>query len=68
MFYECIGYETYMLIQPGLTYYVKAEIYFNKVDEECNPELLNTVIKFNFKLNILVDGELIRTHGYREAA
>ena len=68
VFYECVGYETYMLIQPGLTYYVKAEIYFNKVDEECNPELLNTVIKFNFKLNILVDGELIRTHGYREAA
>jgi len=65
VFYECYGYNTYMLIQPGLTYYVKVVIYFNHVDEECNPDLLNTFVKFNFKLNILGDGTFIRQHEYR---
>ena len=68
VFYECYGYDTYMLVQPGIKYYVKAEIYFNKVDEECNFDLLDTVIRFNFKLNILSDGNYIRTHQYRTEA
>ena len=65
VFYECYGYDTYLLVQPGIKYYVKAEIYFNKVDEECNFDLLDTVVRFNFKLNILSNGEYIRTHAYR---
>lgn len=31
----------YMLVKPGDTYYVKATIYFNKVDEECADELIH---------------------------
>lgn len=31
----------YMLVKPGDTYYVKATIYFNKVDEECLDELIH---------------------------
>ncbi len=65
VFYDCYGYDTYLLVQPGIKYFVKAEIYFNKVDEECNFDLLDTVVRFNFKLNILSDGDYIRNHGYR---
>lgn len=66
VFYESVGYDTYLLLQPGVTYYVKTQIYFNKVDEECNIDLLNTVVRFNFKLNILDDGTLIRTRAYAQ--
>lgn len=31
----------YMLVKPGDSYYVKATIYFNKVDEECVDELIH---------------------------
>lgn len=31
----------YMLVNPGDTYYVKATIYFNKVDEECLDKLIH---------------------------
>lgn len=51
----------YMLVVPGETYYVKATIYFNKVDEECLDELIHfgvddkgiAVQKLNFKFDIL---------------
>lgn len=66
VFCDCVGYNTYLLVQPGITYYVKADIYFNKIDEECNIDLLETVIRFNFKLNILSDGYYIR-NGYTSA-
>ncbi len=45
----------YMLVRPGTEYYVCATVYFNQVDEECNPELLYTTIRFNFKINQEVD-------------
>lgn len=68
VFYDSYGYHLYMLLHPGVTYYVKVQIYFNKIDEECNPDLLNTVIKFNFKLNILADGTVIREAQYKGGA
>lgn len=68
VFYECYGYDTYLLLQPGVTYYVKAQIYFNKVDEECNFDLLDTVVRFNFKLNILSDGKYVRDREYAKEA
>lgn len=51
------GYDLYMLLMPGTEYFVRATIYFNAVDEECNPELLYTTISFNFTMNILKNGE-----------
>lgn len=46
-------YNLYMLLQPGISYYVRATIYFNHIDEECNPELLYETISFNFSMSIL---------------
>jgi len=66
VFYDALDYEMYMLVIPGNTYYVKAVIYFNKIDEECNFDLLGEVVRFNFKLNILSDGSVIREHKYAE--
>ncbi len=45
----------YMLLLPGTEYYIRATIYFNKLDEECNHELLmpNETIFFNFSLNVM---------------
>lgn len=34
------GYKLYMLLKPGVEYYVQATIYFNKLDEECDEKLL----------------------------
>lgn len=47
----------YMLLLPGTEYYVRATIYFNKIDEECNPELLmqGETMYFNFTLNVIND-------------
>lgn len=41
-----------MQIVPGTKYYVRAMIYYNKIDEECNHELLmeEQTIYFNFTL------------------
>ena len=64
VYYVSYGRSLYMLVQPGLTYWVRVEIYFNKIDEECNPDLIGTVIKFNFKLNVLTDGGYIRNAEY----
>lgn len=63
------GYDLYMLLMPGTDYFVRATIYFNSIDEECNPELLYTTISFNFTMNILKNGEsnwvdIRQTYGY----
>lgn len=49
------GYDLYLLVMPGETYYVRATIYFNQVDEEVNVELLYTSVFFNFVLKMDVD-------------
>lgn len=43
------GHLMYFRIEPG-RYTVKFEIYFNKVDEECNFDLLNTMLSLRIKL------------------
>ncbi len=60
VFYVNDGYHLYMLVQPGITYYVKTVLYFNRIDEECSFDLLGKSIKFKFKLNIIGDGSVIR--------
>lgn len=45
----------YLLVMPGETYYVRATIYFNQVDEEVNVELLYTSVFFNFVLEMKTD-------------
>lgn len=49
------GYDLYLLVMPGETYYVRATIYFNQVDEEVDLELLYTSVFFNFVLKMDVD-------------
>lgn len=49
------GYVLYLLVMPGETYYVRATIYFNQVDEEVDVELLYTSVFFNFVLKMDVD-------------
>lgn len=49
------GYDLYLLVMPGETYYVRATIYFNQVDEEVYVELLYTSVFFNFVLKMDVD-------------
>lgn len=34
------SYKLYMLVNPGDTYYVKAPVYFNQIDEECDEKLI----------------------------
>lgn len=60
VFYVNDGYHLYMLVQPGITYFVKTVLYFNRIDEECSFDLLGKSIKFKFKLNIIGDGNVIR--------
>lgn len=49
------GYDLYLLVMPGETYYVRATIYFNQVDEEVDVELLYTRVFFNFVLEMKTD-------------
>ena len=49
------GYDLYLLVMPGETYYVRATIYFNQVDEEVDVELLYTSVFFNFVLEMTTD-------------
>lgn len=49
------GYDLYLLVMPGETYYVRATIYFNQVDEEVDVELLYTSVFFNFVLEMNTD-------------
>ena len=52
------SYKLYMLVKPNTTYYVQATIYFNKIDEECDEQLLyldafqkaNKAIVFKFEI------------------
>ena len=49
------GHNLYLLVMPGETYYVRATIYFNQVDEEVDVELLYTSVFFNFVLEMTTD-------------
>lgn len=49
------GYDLYLLVMPGETYYVRATIYFDQVDEEVDVELLYTSVFFNFVLEMKTD-------------
>lgn len=49
------GHDLYLLVMPGETYYVRATIYFNQVDEEVDVELLYTSVFFNFVLEMKTD-------------
>ena len=49
------GHDLYLLVMPGETYYVRATIYFNQVDEEVDVELLYTSVFFNFVLKMTTD-------------
>lgn len=49
------GYNLYLLVMPGETYYIRATIYFNKVDEEVDADLLYTSVYFNFDLKMETD-------------
>jgi hypothetical protein len=42
--------ELYLIIKPGVIYYFMGTIYINKIDEECNPILLDTTVFFNFEI------------------
>lgn len=44
------GHKLYMRVQPG-KYTVKLEIYFNKVDEECNFDLLDASLNLRVTLS-----------------
>lgn len=53
------SYKLYMLVIPGETYYVKATIYFNQIDEECNEKLIyfestqkSIAFQFEIKYNV----------------
>lgn len=58
------GYKLYMLLKPGVEYYVQATIYFNKLDEECDEKLLyldafqeaQKAISFKFELHSALPG------------
>lgn len=65
------GYKLYMLLKPGVEYYVQATIYFNQLDEECDEKLLyldafqkaQKAISFKFELHsTLPDGISIRNN------
>ncbi len=66
IFYDNYADDLYMLVQPGITYYVRVTIYFNKVDEDMRIlDLLNATVRFNFKLNIIDDAAFIREGKYK---
>lgn len=65
------GYKFYMLLKPGVEYYVQATIYFNQLDEECDEKLLyldafeqaQKAISFKFELHsTLLTGTSIRNN------
>ena len=53
------GYKLYMLLKPGVEYYVQTTIYFKQIDEECDEKLLyldafqkaQKAISFKFELH-----------------
>ncbi len=48
------SYDLYMAVDSAVEYYVEAIVYFNKVDEEVNPELLYTEIYLNFAIDFTI--------------
>lgn len=65
------GYKLYMLLKPGVEYYVQTTIYFNQIDEECDEKLLyldafqkaQKAISFKFELHsTLPTGTSIRNN------
>lgn len=40
-----------LCIEPNVTYTIKFEMYFNKIDEECDQELLNKMLSLTLNLN-----------------
>lgn len=65
------GYKLYMLLKPGVEYYVQTTIYFNQIDEECDEKLLyldafqkaQKAISFKFELHsTLPAGTSIRSN------
>ncbi len=42
-----------MLIAPGVSFYCKVTLYFAKVDEECDHDLLDTTVFFNFGISAI---------------
>ena len=56
-------YKLYMLVKPGEKYYVKATIYFNQIDEECDENLIyldeaKKSIVFKFEIKDKVDSNV----------
>lgn len=49
------GHTMEMRINPNTTYTVEFQIYFNKIDEECNMDLLNTDLVLHIELNQAVN-------------
>lgn len=59
------SYKLYMLVIPGETYYIKATVYFNRIDEECNEKLIyftdtqkNITFQFEIKDNVAQDVDI----------
>ncbi len=57
------GYKLYMLLKPGVEYYVQATIYFNQIDEECDENLIyldeaKKSIVFKFEIKDKVDSNV----------
>lgn len=50
-------YDLYMAIDAGVEYYIEACVYFNKIDEEVNIDLLYTSIYLNFAIDFNVTRE-----------
>ena len=46
------GHVLTVQTKANVTYFVKFEIYFNKVDEECDPELLCAKLVLHIKLDL----------------
>lgn len=58
-----VSNNLYMLVVPGEVYYIKAVVYFNTVDEECDEALLyatkiSQVVQFTFKIQNVADGSI----------
>ncbi len=51
VYYKTVDkHQVYMLVDPGVELYCRAVFYFNKVDEELSPKLVDTVINVVLKI------------------
>ncbi len=46
------NYTSYMLVEPGVTYYCRITVHFNKVAEELNPALMDTNIQLAIQIDV----------------